>query len=75
MAGAGTEAAVDKPARSQNLDRRRENVAGAAFCPDELRLAWIGLELAAQPQNLDVYAAIEHLLVVHPGSGEQLLST
>jgi hypothetical protein len=46
--------------RSQDLDRRRKNVAGTAFRPDELRLAGIGPELAAQAQNLDVDAAIEH---------------
>jgi hypothetical protein len=33
-----------RKSRSQNLDRRREDVAGAAFGPDELRLARIGLE-------------------------------
>src|SRR5262245_38626027 len=60
--------------RSQNLDRRGENIAGTAFCLDQLRLALIGLELAAQSQNLNVNAAIEHLLVVHPTGGEQLLA-
>src|SRR5262245_54386626 len=58
--------------RSQYLDRRREDVAGATLRPDELRVAWIDLELASQSQNLDVHAAIEHFLVVHAAGGEQL---
>src|SRR5262249_8863237 len=60
--------------RSQYLDRRREDVAGATLRPDELRLAWIDLEFAPQSQNLDVHAAIEHFLVVHAAGGEQLLA-
>src|SRR5262249_30658871 len=60
--------------RSQNLDRSGEEVAGATLRPDELRLAWIDLELAPQTQNLDVHAAIEHFLVVHAAGGEQLLA-
>ena len=60
--------------RSQYLDWRREDVAGAALRPDELRLAWVDFELAPQSQNLDVHAAIEHFRVVHAAGGEQLLA-
>src|SRR5262245_2489796 len=60
--------------QSQDLDRSREDVAGPTFGLDQPGIAWVGLELASQPQNLDVDAAVEHALVVHPAGGKELLA-
>src|SRR5262249_10123623 len=59
---------------SRHLDRGVEHIAGAALGLDQPGLARIGLELAAQAQDLDVDAAIEHFLVVHAARGEELLA-
>jgi hypothetical protein len=60
--------------RSQDFYRQRKHVADAAFRPDELRLARIAFELAAQPQDLNVHAAVEHLFIVHAAGGKQLFA-
>jgi hypothetical protein len=59
---------------SRHFDRDRKDVSGPAFCLDQLRIARVGLELAAQTQDLHVDAAIENLLVVHAARGEKLLA-
>ena len=48
---------------SEALDLRRENISDAALCPDELRHAWILLQLAAKAKDLHVNAAIEDVFV------------
>src|SRR3954447_24907901 len=51
-----------------------KNVSHPALRPNQLRLTWICLELSAQPENLDINAAIEHLVIVHPARSEELLA-
>jgi len=45
------------------LDRQREHVANAALGLNHARCTGIGLQLALQPQDLDIDAAIENILV------------
>ena len=49
--------------RSDSLHRHGEPVADATFGPDNARSARTGLELAAQPQNLHVDAAVRDILM------------
>jgi hypothetical protein len=60
--------------RSQDFDGNGEYVTGAALGLDQLRLARIDFELAAQAQNLNVDAAVEYFLMVNAAGGQQLLS-
>src|SRR5262245_49676136 len=52
--------------------RERENIADAALGLDDSWRARIDLELASQPQHLDIDAAIENVLV-HPRRLQQIL--
>ena len=61
-------------APSKGLGWRGEDVAGTPLGPNELGLARVGLQLAAQAQDLHVDAAVEHLVVMHLAGGEQLLA-
>ena len=74
--GVGTQIIVATATRrrSQDFYRQRKHVADAAFRPDELRLARIAFDLAAQPQDLDIHAAVEHLFFVHADGGKQLFA-
>jgi hypothetical protein len=45
------------------LDRQREHVANAALGLNHARCTGISLQLAPQPQDLDIDAAIENILV------------
>src|SRR5258708_33658043 len=45
------------------LDRQGERVADAALGPDDTRWARIGLQLAPQPQDLDVHGSVEDIFV------------
>src|SRR5690606_2741429 len=47
----------------ERLDVSREDIADATLGPDEAWLRWIGLQLAAEAQHLNVDAAIEDVLV------------
>jgi hypothetical protein len=60
--------------QSQNLGWHTENVTRTTLRFDELRVAWIGLQLATLTENLNVDAAIENLFVMHAARGEQLLA-
>ena len=62
-----------KHGAAQPIDRQREHVADAALGSNDLRRTRIGLELAPQPQDLHVDAAIENVLV-HTGCLQQLLA-
>ena len=55
------------------FDRQSAHVADTALGLDDARCAWIGLELAAQAQDLHVDAAVEHILV-HAGRLQQVLA-
>src|SRR6516162_3134356 len=55
------------------LDRKRENVTHPALGLNDARGARVRLKLAPQPQNLDVYAAVEDILV-HAGCLQQMLA-
>jgi hypothetical protein len=48
---------------SERPDRQGKHVANAAFGLDDPRRARVGLELAAQSQDLHVDAAVEHILM------------
>jgi hypothetical protein len=56
------------------LDRKRENIAHPALGLDDAWGARVGFELAPQPQNLDVYATVEDILV-HAGCLQQMLAS
>jgi hypothetical protein len=49
--------------RFERVDRQREDISDAAFGPDQPCRARIDLQLAPQPQDLHVDAAIENILV------------
>src|SRR5260221_12318699 len=53
------------------FDRQIEDIADAALGPDDTWRAGIDFQLAAQPQDLHVDAAIEHILV-NPGRLQQV---
>ena len=55
------------------FDRQGEHVADAALGPDDSGRSRIGLELAPQPQDLHVDAAVEDILV-HAGRLQQMLA-
>src|SRR5260221_2093746 len=55
------------------FDRQIEDIADAALGPDDTWRAGIDFQLAAQPQDLHVDAAIEHILV-NPGRLQQVLA-
>ena len=55
------------------LDRQREHVANAALGLNHARCTGIGLQLALQPQDLDIDAAIENI-VVNPTGLQQMFS-
>jgi hypothetical protein len=46
------------------LDRRAERIPHTAFGKDELRLRGVGLDLAAQPQHLNVNGSVVDLIVI-----------
>src|ERR1700730_16704257 len=48
---------------SDRFDRQGKDVTDAALRADDMGRAGIGLELASQPQDLHVDAAVEHILV------------
>jgi len=48
---------------SERLDWHREDIADATLSPDHSRHTWINLQLASQPQDLNVDALIEDILV------------
>jgi hypothetical protein len=52
----------DRPS-SKCFDGQRKYVANAAFGQDDARRVWIGLQLAPQPQYLNVDTAIENIFV------------
>src|SRR2546430_3330623 len=58
----------------QDLDGRVEDVAGAAFGLDVFRLRWVRLDLATQPQDLDVDRAIVDFRVVQTRKIEKLFA-
>src|SRR5690606_19185535 len=66
------EAAV--PLSSKHVDRGGEHVPSTPFRHDQLRHAWVGLQLAAQSQDLNINAAVEHLVVVDVAGGQELLA-
>jgi hypothetical protein len=45
------------------LDRRRKNVANAALGPDHPRRIRINLQLAPEPQDLNIDAALEDIFM------------
>ena len=45
------------------LDRQRKNIANAALGPDHPRRIRINLQLAPQPQDLNIEAAIEDIFM------------
>ena len=45
------------------LDRQRKNIANAALGPDHPRRIRINLQLASQPQDLNIDAAIEDIFM------------
>src|SRR5439155_10077521 len=59
---------------ADRLDLRGEDVAGAALGADERRLALVGLDLPAQPPDLDVDGAVVDLVVVQAGQAEELVA-
>ena len=58
----------------QRLYPHVEQITGAALRPDVLRLARIGLDLAPQPEDLDIDGAVVHLGAMEPREVEQLLA-
>ena len=58
---------------SESLHRQGEDVADAALGLDDPRRARIGLQLAPQPQHLNIDAAIEDVFV-EPGRLQQILA-
>ena len=54
------------------LDGEREDVPDAALRPDHARRARVDLELPAQPQNLDIYAAVEDVFMDPRGLKQML---
>jgi hypothetical protein len=60
------------PSLLERCDRQREHVADAALGLDHARRTRIGLQLAPQPQDLDIDAAIENILM-NSGSLQQML--
>jgi hypothetical protein len=58
---------------SEGLHRGVKHIAHTPLRPDEFGRAGIDLQLPAQPQDLNVDAPIEYLLVVEMRGGEQLL--
>src|SRR5258708_35449358 len=59
--------------RSIGFYRQRKHIADAALGLDHARCPRIDLQLASQPQHLDVDAAIENVLV-EPGGLQQMLA-
>jgi hypothetical protein len=51
------------------LYRQREGIADAALGPDYTRRARVDLELALEPQHLDIDASIENILVADDDVG------
>src|SRR5580700_6369820 len=58
---------------SGRLDRQSAQVAETALRLDDTGRSRIGLELAPQPQDLHVDAAVEHILV-HAGRLQKMLA-
>jgi hypothetical protein len=58
---------------SERLGWERKHVANASPGLDDTRRARVGLQLAAQPQDLHVDAAVEHVLV-HAGRLQKALT-
>src|SRR6185437_13364284 len=69
----GVEAAESRRP-SENLDGRREDIAGAAYRLDDRRLGRIGLQLAAQAPDLDVDGPVERPGFAVPGEVEQAVA-
>src|SRR5208282_6578329 len=61
--------------RSPRGDRGREDVAGTAHRLDQLRLAGVALDLAAQPRHLGVDAAVESRPAAPLDEIEKLVAT
>ena len=55
------------------LDRQSKDVAKTALRPNDLRRAWIELQLPAQPQDLHIDAAVENVFM-HPRCLQQMLT-
>src|ERR1700724_1599713 len=58
---------------SDQLDRQGEHVADAALCPDDAGRARIAFQLAPQPQDLHVDAAVEDIFM-NAGRLKQILA-
>src|ERR1700687_4108094 len=56
----------------ERFDRQREDIADAALSLDHARCTRIDLQFAPQPQDLDIDAPIENI-VVHSGGLQQML--
>jgi hypothetical protein len=48
---------------SQRFDRQGKYIADTAFDLNDTRHAWISLQLASEPKDLHIYAAVEHVFV------------
>ena len=60
---------------SNSLHWRGEAVSSASLCYDQRWRACVGLDLAAQPQDLYVNAPVENLVVMNATGSKQLLAT
>lgn len=70
--GKGVTVAIPPP-RLERIYRNREHIADAALGLDDSRRTRIGLQLAPQPQHLDVDAAIENVFM-DAGRLQQMLA-
>jgi hypothetical protein len=59
---------------SHDLHCRREDISHAPFRLDQHGSRGVGFNLPTQSQDLHIDASVEHIVVMHPASTEQMFA-